>query len=341
MASIRILSRAQVAALMPDHKALIGVVEEGLAAHGRGDVVLPPKSHIELDSRVNGHFNVLPGWVGAGVDLAGVKVIGDYVDNWRHGLPSEVGVLALMDPSTGVPLALMDATLITAARTGAVTAAGARHLGPRSSRVLAHIGARGSAFHNIACLAQLYALEEVRIASKREDTRAKLAYIVNERLGVKAVAVDSIERAVEGADIVVEATRLERPQILIEDRWLKPGCLLVTYGWQMATDPATVARADKIVVDDWAQCCKGGQLYPLICDGRLTRERLHAEIGEIVAGKRPGRQSERETIVFWHRGFAISDIVVGKRLLAAAEERGVGTVLPMFDTATDGIEEVL
>ena len=173
---------------MPDHKTLIGIVEEGLAAHGRGDVVLPPKAHIDLDDRVNGHFNVLPGWVGAGVNLAGVKVISDYVDNWRHGLPSEVGVLALMDAATGVPIALMDATLITCARTGAVTAAGARRLAPASSRILGHIGARGSAFYNIASLAQLYDLQEVRIASKRPESRAKLAKVVNERLGIKSRA---------------------------------------------------------------------------------------------------------------------------------------------------------
>src|SRR5882757_886222 len=320
MVAIRFLSRAQVATLMPDYKTLIGIVEEGLAAHGRGDVVLPPKAHIELDDRVNGHFNVLPGWVGAGVNLAGVKVISDYVDNWRHGLPSEVGVLALMDATTGVPIALMDATLITCARTGAVTAAGARHLALRSSRILGHIGARGSAFYNIASLAQLYDLKEVRISSKRPESRAKLARIATERLGISAVPVDDIESAVADADIVVEATRLEQPQILIQDRWLKRGCLLVTYGWKMATDPATIARADKIVVDDWAQCCKGGQLHPLISDGRLTREHVHAEIGEIVAGQRPGRQSAEETIVFWHRGFAISDIVVGNRLLEAAEQ---------------------
>jgi alanine dehydrogenase len=76
---------------MPDYATLIGIVEEGLAAHGRGDVCCPPKAHIDLDDRVNGHFNVLPGRVGAGINLAGVKVISDYVDNWRHGLPSESG----------------------------------------------------------------------------------------------------------------------------------------------------------------------------------------------------------------------------------------------------------
>jgi ornithine cyclodeaminase/alanine dehydrogenase-like protein (mu-crystallin family) len=338
MATLRFLSRSEVASLMPDYRTLIGIVEEGLAAHGRGDVVLPPKAHIDLDDRVNGHFNILPGWVGAGVNLAGVKVIGDYVDNWRHGLPSEVGLLALMNADTGVPLALMDATLITAARTGAVTAAGARHLARPSSRVLGHIGARGSAFYNIASLAQLYDLKEVRISSKRPESRAKLAKVVNERLKVKTVAVDDVESAVADADIVVEATRLERPEVLIQDCWLKPGCLLVTYGWKMATDPATVARADKIVVDHWAQCCKGGQLHPLIMDGRLTRERVHAEIGEIAAGKRPGRQSDGETIVFWHRGFAISDIVVGGRLLRAAEQRGIGTAISLLDVDPDDPE---
>ena len=327
---MRILTRAEVASLMPDARGLVDIVEKGLAAHGRGLVVLPPKSHIELDDRVNGHFNVLPGWAGDGIDLAGVKVISDYVDNWKHGLPSEIGVLALMDPATGMPLALMDATLITAARTGAVTGAGARHLAPPQSKVLAHIGARGSAIHNIEALAALGMADEVRICSNRKETRTKLAALVRERVGVKAIAVDSIEEAVSGADIVVEATRLEKPEVLIRDAWLKPGCLLVTYGWMMAADPATVMRADKIVVDDWAQCCKGGALHPMIVDGRLPRTRVHAEIGEIVAGKLPGRERPDETIIFWHRGFAISDIVLGKYLLEKAAAQGTGLTLQMF-----------
>lgn len=327
---MRILTRAEVASLMPGALELIGIAEKGLAAHGKREVVLPPKSHIEIDDRVNGHFNVLPGWAGDGIDLAGVKVISDYVDNWRHGLPSEIGVLALMDPATGMPLALMDATLITAARTGAVTGAGARCLAPPGAKVLAHIGARGSAIHNIAALAALHQAEEVRICSKRPETREKLAALARERLGLKAVALDSIEEAVKGADIVVEATRLEKPQVLIEDKWLKPGCLLVTYGWKMAADPATVMRASKIVVDDWAQCCKGGALHPMIEDGRLTRARVHAEVGEIIAGLKPGRERADETIIFWHRGFAISDIVLGKYLLEQAQAKGVGLTLQMF-----------
>jgi len=160
--AFRYLDRAQVATLMPPPADLIRIVAEGLAAHGRKDVVMPPKAHIDLDERYNGHFNVLAGWAGH-IGRAGVKVTGDYVHNWRHGLPSEVALVTIYDPRSGVPLAVMDATHLTAWRTGAVTAAGARHLAPAHPRILGHIGARGSAFPNIALLESQYAFDEVRI----------------------------------------------------------------------------------------------------------------------------------------------------------------------------------
>lgn len=328
--AFRYLDRAQVTALMPPHAELVKIVEAGLAAHGRRDVVLPPKAHIELDERYNGHFNVLVGWAGH-VDRAGVKVTGDYVDNWKHGLPSEVALLTLYEPRTGVPVALLDATHITAWRTGAVTAAGARHLAPPRPKVLGHIGARGSAFPNLALLASQFAFDEVRIHSKRAESRERLAARARDELGLPARAVDSVEACVRGADIVVEATRLEQPELLVRDEWLAPHVLLVCYGWKMVVDPRTVLGAAKVVVDDWAQCTKGGQLHPMIERGELTREKLHAEIGEIAAGLKPGRTSPTERIVFWHRGFAISDIVVGQAVLARAEAEGVGAMLTLFD----------
>ena len=328
--AFRYLDRAQVTALMPPHAELVRVVEAGLAAHGRRDVVLPPKAHIELDERYNGHFNVLVGWAGH-VDRAGVKVTGDYVDNWKHGLPSEVALLTLYEPRTGVPVAFLDATHITAWRTGAVTAAGARHLAPPNPKVLGHIGARGSAFPNLALLASQFSFDEVRIHSKRAESRERLAERARKELGLNARAVDSVETCVRGADIVVEATRLEQPELLVRDEWLKPNVLLVCYGWKMVVDPRTVLGAHKVVVDDWTQCTKGGQLHPMIERGELTREKVHAEIGEIAAGLKAGRTSPSERIVFWHRGFAISDIVVGHAVLARAEAQGVGTMLTLFD----------
>ena len=336
MASIelRFLNRAQVEALAPGPADLLDIVAMGLAAHGRGDVVMPPKAHLRLDHLYNGHFNILPGYAGP-IDRAGVKIVGDYVDNWRHGLPSELALLTLYDPRTGTPLAIMDATALTWMRTGAVTAIGARHLARPQSRIVTHIGARGSAFSNLRLLAHAFPLEQIRICSHRPETRARLAARVTAELGIEAIACDDIAAAAAGADIVVEATRLTAPETLLPNAALKPGALLVTYGWVRAIDPALPLAADRLIVDDWSQCTLGGQLHDLIVNGTIRREHVHAEIGEIVAGLKPGRTGDQQRIVFWHRGFAISDVVLGDAILRRAENEGVGTVLPMAEVGEE------
>lgn len=326
----RFLDRDQVESLLPSMGMQIDIIEKGLVAHGTGEVVLPPKSHIQLDDRYNGHFNILVGWSGP-IDTAGVKVVGDYVDNYKHGLPSEVAMLTLYEPRIGIPKAMMDATDLTTNRTGAVSGVGAKHLATKDSAIIGHIGARGTAFSNIAAISTLYDIEEVRINSKRPETREELASRVESELSIKAVPCESAEETVRGADIVIEATRLEKPFVLIEDEWLKDDCLLITYGWVMAVDPATVKRASKIVVDDWAQCRKGGQLYPMIESGDLTDKDIHAEIGEIAAGSKSAREAGDGLIVFWHRGFAISDIMLGSHILEQAKQRDIGQVLTLFD----------
>ena len=328
--SFRILDRQQVNELKPDGAALLEIVERGLRAHALGDVVLPPKAHIDLDQRFNGHFNILVGWAGP-AQLAGVKVISDYMDNYKHGLPSEVALLTLYEPAMGVPVALLDATDLTTWRTGAVTTLGARYLAHKDSKILGHIGARGTAFSNIELLAREHTFDEIRIHSRRPESRERLAERVRSELHLHAVAVASSEAAVTGADIVIEATRLEKPQVLIQDEWLKKDCLLVCYGWKMAVDPRTVLTASKVVVDDWNQCCVGGQLHDLIVRGDLTREKVHAEIGEVVAGRKRGRESADGRIVFWHRGFAISDIMLGGAIVDRAEKENVGSSFTLFD----------
>lgn len=320
------LNSKDVAASTPDFAGVCDIVEDGLRAHGAKQVVLPPKGHILLDKFYNGHFNILMGYVGP-LETAGVKVIGDYVDNYEHNLPSEVAMLTLYDPRTGVPLCLMDATNLTWLRTGAVSGLGAKHLARKSSRVLAHIGARGTAFANIKAIAQYCPIEEVRINSLRPETREELARQVEAELGITARAVADVAEATRDADIIVEATRLEKPQNLLTSDMIKPGALLITYGWISAVEDRIPLEAEKFVVDDWRQCCEGGTFEPLIRSGRLTREKLHAEIGEIAAGEKPGRESEDERIVFWHRGFAISDIALGRAIYQNAVSAKRGTEL--------------
>ena len=141
---------------------IIEAVEAGLEAQGLGQTVIEPRMHLMPDAAFKGHFNVLRGYV-APMNLAGVKIVGDFVDNFREGLPSEFGVLNLFDPRTGVPRAILDATAITEMRTGAVTAVGAKHLAPPNPKVLGHIGSRGTAYWNVRLLDRLFGFDEIRV----------------------------------------------------------------------------------------------------------------------------------------------------------------------------------
>jgi alanine dehydrogenase len=330
------LSGDDIAALDLQPGDVLDVVEQGLRAHGLGEVVMPPKDHLSLEERYNGHFNILKGYVEA-FDLAGVKVVGDYVDNYKHDLPSELALLTLYRAETGTPVAILDATQLTWMRTGAVSAIGAKHLARRQSRVLAHIGARGTARYNLVYLDHLFGFEEIRVTSRRPESRERFAAEMTEILGKPVVAIDDVESTVRGADIVVDATRLSREQTLVQNEWIAPGALVMPYGAVRSTALSLPRLAGKFVVDDWLQATASefGHYYHAIQSGHLTKDDVHAEIGEIVAGLRPGRERDEELIVFWHRGFAVSDIAIGSLAMREALARGLGTTV----TYASGVRE--
>lgn len=323
------LSGADIDRLALDEDAILGAVEDGLSAQGGGRTVIEPRTHLFPGGTGRGHFNVLRGSIPE-MGVAGVKVVGDFIDNHLLGLPSEMALLLLFDPDTGMPVAVLDATAITEMRTGAVTALGARHLARRSCRVLGHVGSRGTAYWNVRLLAHLFDLEEIRVHSLRPESRTAFAGRLADDLGRPVAAVDSWEECVRGADIVVEATRLADPEPLLRTEWIEPGALVIPYGTVSAVELSLTDVADKVVVDDWGQATVGplGSLRRHVDSGRITRETLHAELGEIVAGLRPGRESDAETILFWHRGLSLSDIALGHAMLEAAGRLGVGRQLP-------------
>ena len=308
---------------------ILAAVEGCLKAQGDGQTVIEPRVHLVPESSAKGHFNVLRGVVKP-LGVAGVKVVGDFVDNYQHGLPSELAILNLMDPGTGVPVAVIDATAITDMRTGAVTAIGAKHLARKSSRVLGHVGARGTAYWNVRLLDHLFGFEEIRVHSRRPESRTSFAARLAQDLGKPVRAVDSWEACVREADIVVEASRLPAPEPLLKTGWIKPGSLVVPYGTMSAVELSLTDIMDKVVVDDWGQCRKGlpfGALRQHVDSDRLHEGNLHAELGEIVAGKKAGRESDAETILLWHRGLSITDIALGHALLAKARALSVGQTL--------------
>jgi alanine dehydrogenase len=342
---LRFLSGPDIDSLGLSHAEIVAAVEGAVRAHGDGRVVIEPRVHLVPDNDGAGHFNVLrghlsargrpgpaglpgpPGWPGGGV--SGVKVVGDFVANYAAGLPSELGLLTLYDPSTGVPMAIMDATLITACRTGAMTAVGARYLARPDSRVLGHVGARGTAFWNIVLLDGLFGLEEIRVTSRRPESREafarQLAAVTDTPVRVTATA----EETFDGADILVEASRLTEPEPLLRTASVKPGAFVVPYGTVSAVELDLLDVMDKVVVDDWREAQSGrfGALRRHVDTGRLSAASIHAELGQVVTGQRPGREHDDERILLWHRGLAILDIAVGLAILARAERQDAGTML--------------
>ena len=320
------LNALDVEALALSDDEILAAVEQGLAAQGRRETVIEPRMHLVPDKAVHGHFNVLRGAIRAPINLAGVKVIGDYVDNYKQGLPSELGLLLLMDPASGAPKAIIDGSHLTDMRTGAVTAVGAKHLARRESRILGHVGARGTAYWNVRLLDRLFDFDEIRVHSRRPESREAFAARLTRDLGKPVKATQDWRDCVDGADIIVEASRLTEPAPMLKTAWIKKGALVVPYGTMSAVELSLTDIMDKIIVDDWGQC-KTGQLGALrahVEAGKLSEATLHAEMGEIVAGRKAGREREEETILFWHRGLSLSDIALGAAMLDKAARLGIG-----------------
>ncbi|KAK6452388.1 hypothetical protein FP744_10008639 [Trichoderma asperellum] len=295
---ITYLNGLDISELKLTDEEILGAIETALDAQGRKETVIEPRLHLVPRDSAKGHFNVLRGVVHP-LNAAGIKVVGDFVDNYKHGLPSEFGILNLFDPETGVPRAVIDATSITDMRTGA----------------------------NIRLLASLLQFEEIRIHSKRKESREALGARLEKELGRPIHVLDNWEETIVGADIVVEASRLAAPEPLLKTSWIKKGALVMPYGTMSALELSLTDIMDKMVVDDWGQCRKGlplGALRQHVDNDKLTEENLHAEMGQIVAGARKGRESDDETILFWHRGLSLSDIALGTAILDKAAKLDIG-----------------
>ena len=326
------LNRFDIEEIALSDDEILSAIENSLAMQGHGETAIEPRTHIHPRAGVEGHFNVLRGWAGGEIDAAGTKVVGDFVDNYKTGRPSEYGVLTLFDPRHGAPKAILDATGITEMRTGAMTAVGAKFLAGEKAKILAHIGARGTAYWNVRLLNHLFDFDEIRIHSRRPESRSAFAAQLEKDLGKKISIMRDWQSCIEDADIVVEASRLSKPQPLLLTRWIKKGALVIPYGTMSAVELSLTDIMDKIVIDDWGQARAGtfGALRAHVNAGKLSEQTLYAELGQIVAGIKNGRESENETNLFWHRGLSLSDIALGHALLQKAAAMNIGQKLRFY-----------
>ncbi|HZX02047.1 ornithine cyclodeaminase family protein [Kribbella sp.] len=328
---LRFLSGPDIDTLGLTRLEIVDAVEEAVREHGEGRTAFEPRVHLTPDNGGVGHFNILRGHLDGLGDhgISGVKVVGDFVPNYRKGLPSELAMATLFDPTTGVPLAVLDATMITAARTGAMTTVGARHLARRDSKILAHAGARGTAWWNVTMLDDLLDLDEIRVTSARPESREKFAADLAAELSTPIRVCATAEEAFDGADVLVEATRLTEPEPLLRTAAVRPGAFVVPYGTISAVELDLLDVIDKVVVDDWREAQSGrfGSLRRHVDTGRLSPDTLYAEIGEIVAGRKPGRETSTERTLFWHRGLSLLDVAIAHLILRRAEAADAGTML--------------
>ena len=332
---ILFLSKEDVDTLELSLQDIMDAIETGLKAHGQKKVIMPSKDHLALDYP-HKLFNILKGYVEP-INVAGVKVIGDFHKNYEHNLPSELALITLYHPETGAPFAIVDGTMITWMRTGAVTAVGAKYLANDKPRVLGHIGSRGTAWYNVPMLDLLFDFEEIRVTSKRPESRERFADKMSAQLGKPITVTETTQAAVHEADIIIDASRLIEHQILVADKWVKPGAHIQAYGAVLSVEPSLPFTVDKMVVDDWNQCQKSqyGQFASLVQAGELRTEHIYGEIGEIVAGLKPGRQTPTERILFWHKGFAISDIMLAHLAYQKATAQNIGTKLSYYRQPED------
>lgn len=328
---LRFVSGPDIDALGITRTDIIDAVSQVMAAHGRGQTVFEPRVHLAPGNGSAGHFNILRGHVSTLGEhgISGIKVVGDFVLNYESGLPSELALVTLYDPATGTPLAVIDATFITEARTGAMTALGARHLARSDAKILGHVGTRATAFSNVTMLDAIFDFAEIRVTSRRPESREAFAEQLRAEIRTPVRVTSSFEETFDGADILVEATRLTAPRPLLHPGLVRPGAFVVPYGTISAVSPDLLDVMDKVIVDDWREAQAGplGALRHHVDTGALTEQTLHAELGQVITGDRPGRETADERILLWHRGLSILDVAVAHLILERSVTAGVGTML--------------
>ncbi len=316
MGKLLYLSRADVERLL-DVDAMLAALGEALVVFSSGVTSVPPRAGARVGER--GILGAMPGYV-PGIALE-VKLVSVFPGNHDHGLPSHQGLIAIFDEQTGAPLAVMDGAYITAIRTGGTAAVAARVLAREDASVLAILGAGVQGHSHLETFPRIRDFKEIRIASRDAGKAAALAK-QNER----AVVAETFEAAVRGADVVACCTDAREP--ILRRGWLKPGAHVSSVGgtWGPELDAETIA-AGRVFVE-W----RGAATTPPPA-GANELQGLDAssltEVGEVLAGTRPGRQSAEEITVYKSTGHAVEDAAAVRLVYERALAEGAGTRVPL------------
>jgi ornithine cyclodeaminase/alanine dehydrogenase-like protein (mu-crystallin family) len=320
---ILFLSRKDVIEVGLNMEEVITITENVLREHGEGKVRIPSKPALWV--KKNSNFHAMPGFVPK-LNALGIKWASQFPDNFNLKYPTLTGLIILNDLETGLPICVMDGIWVTAVRTPAVTAIGIKYLARKNSKKLAIIGAGVQGRNHLEAInIVMNEIQEVRIADIRKEAREHFAKEMREKVNIDIKPVSSVKEAVLGADIVVTCTMGVKEPIIMKE-WIEESTMIATIEGEPVWDPEIPFVVDKIVVDNWDQCRVGGQFFTLAYKGLIHP---NAELGEIVAGKKPGREKNEEKIMLWARGMATEDVSLGRHIYNLAIKKGLGTKVNM------------
>jgi alanine dehydrogenase len=325
-----LLSRQDVQAVLT-MQAAIEAVEEAFRQQALGKLIMPLRTAIRIPEYKGLHLG-MPAYIGGETDALGLKVVTVYPDNpAKYDLPTTIGTLLLNDPRTGALLSIMDAGFLTAMRTGAVSGVATKYLARQDAAVVGVFGA------GVQARTQLMAMCEVRAVARAlvldVSTEAQYAYCdeMSTQLGIEVVPEGDARQLVEVADILIAASSAHQP--LFDGAWLRPGTHINGIGSHSPTarelDTRTILRSRVVVDLREAALAEAGDLMIPIEEGAMTADHIHASLGEVVAGQRPGRASQEEITLFKSVGLALQDVSTAVKVYQLALERGVGQAVSL------------
>ena len=322
------LSNEEVKSLLDLGRA-IEITEEALRDHSEGRVLWSEPEDLAIKTNGGWHYWVTGCALGsrpvAGIRLRAIKPEGGSRDPSRAARGPR-RILSLSDLEGGEVLAIMDEDWCHAVRTGAAATVACRALARQGSSILAVLGAGDTARATLPVMAKAFRFKEVRVSSRRPESRQAYAREMEEQLNIRIRPVDTAEEAVREADLVFSATTTSQP--FVREEWLRKGVVVYSIGKHQEMEDAVYKKADKFIVDSWEHCKKKSDLDRMVREGFLTKDDVYAELPDLVGGRKPGRESDQERILIRAVGLVNQDIAIAEWIYRHALEVGVGTVLP-------------
>jgi len=325
---VLVISGAEVRRLLP-MGLCIDLMAEALATLARGDALNPLRGIMPVP-QLHGFLGLMPGYLGAPESL-GLKAISVFPGNHGTQFDSHQGVVLLFEPEHGSPVALVDASEITAIRTAAVSGVATRLLASEDAGDLAILGSGVQARTHLEAMLHVREVRRVRVFSPSTERLNRFCAEQTVRHGIRAEAVGSAREAVQNADIVCATTSAREP--VVKGAWLAPGAHVNAVGASIASmrelDTEAVVRA-RLYVDRRESTVheSGDYLFPLN-EGAITERHIVGEIGEILLGKLDGRESPEQITLFKSLGLAVEDLAAAQHVYTRAREEGAGEAVEL------------